>query len=89
MVVWPACRYRLLSALPGIRNFDLAPASWRVTHTIARMLHNVEQSRRRLLVCFSAIGLGATMLPGALWAQIHEGDQTRVTAEMLKGALAL
>ncbi len=56
---------------------------------IAPMLHDIEQSRRRLLSYFSGIGLGATMLPGVLWAQIQAGGEARVTAEMLTGALAL
>ena len=49
-----------------------------------------EETRRRFLNYFSGIGLGTTLLPGVLWAEMQqpEGDQ-KVTVEMLKAALAL
>ncbi len=46
-----------------------------------------DERRRRFLACFSSMGLGATLLPGVLWAQVQ--DAPAITAEMLKSALAL
>ena len=46
-----------------------------------------DEKRRRFLACFSGMGLGATLLPGVLWAQVQ--DAPAITAEMLKSALAL
>ena len=46
-----------------------------------------DEKRRRFLACFSSMGLGATLLPGVLWAQAQ--DAPAITAEMLKSALAL
>src|ERR1700686_5075016 len=48
-----------------------------------------DESRRRFLGYFSGIGLGGTLLPGVLWAQVQESGTQRVTAEMLKDSLAL
>src|SRR5579863_6682097 len=60
-------------------------------------LKNTGENRRRFLTYFSGIGLGSSLLPGALWAQIQarpqqgepEAAAPRVTAEMLRNALAL
>lgn len=51
---------------------------------------NITADRRRFLGFFSGIGLGGTLLPGVLWAQLQqqEGAQ-RITAAMLTDALAL
>ncbi len=38
---------------------------------------------------FAGLGLGSTLLPGVLWAQVNQAGQGRVTAEMLQAALAL
>ena len=46
-----------------------------------------DEKRRRFLACFSNMGLGATLLPRVLWAQVQ--DAPAITAEMLKSALAL
>jgi Asp-tRNA(Asn)/Glu-tRNA(Gln) amidotransferase A subunit family amidase len=64
-------------------------------------LKNTQNNRRRFLTYFSGIGLGSSLLPGVLWAQIQataqaapqqgqpEAPAPRVTAEMLRNALAL
>jgi Asp-tRNA(Asn)/Glu-tRNA(Gln) amidotransferase A subunit family amidase len=53
------------------------------------MLPNPAPSRRRLISYFSGIGLGATLLPGILWAEMQQEPEARVTPEMLRDALAL
>jgi Asp-tRNA(Asn)/Glu-tRNA(Gln) amidotransferase A subunit family amidase len=53
------------------------------------MLQSTGEARRRFLAYFSSIGLGATLLPGALWAQAQQSEAPEVTLEMLKSALAL
>jgi hypothetical protein len=50
---------------------------------------NLNESRRRFLNAFSGIGLGGTLLPGVLWAQMQQNGAQRVTPEMLRGALDL
>ncbi len=51
------------------------------------------ESRRRFLSFFSGIGLGGTLLPGVLWAQLQQAGSTAsaqpITHPMLKDALAL
>jgi Asp-tRNA(Asn)/Glu-tRNA(Gln) amidotransferase A subunit family amidase len=52
--------------------------------------HHNDDSRRRFLGVFSGVGLGATLLPGVLWAQLQQQSGTpRVTQAMLSDALAL
>jgi Asp-tRNA(Asn)/Glu-tRNA(Gln) amidotransferase A subunit family amidase len=47
-------------------------------------------NRRRFLAYFSGIGLGSSLLPGVLWAEMQDGGaEPRVTDEMLKNALAV
>jgi Asp-tRNA(Asn)/Glu-tRNA(Gln) amidotransferase A subunit family amidase len=48
-----------------------------------------DDSRRRFLAYFSGIGLGGTLLPGVLWAQAQQAGAQQITAEMLKGSLAM
>ncbi len=42
------------------------------------------QSRRRFLGYFSGIGLSSTLMPGALWAGVHETQDPKITPEMVK-----
>ena len=52
----------------------------------------IDESRRRFLNYFSAAGLSATLLPGALWAQAQQSDGVpapEFTQEMLQAALKL
>jgi Asp-tRNA(Asn)/Glu-tRNA(Gln) amidotransferase A subunit family amidase len=46
-------------------------------------------TRRRFIAYFSSAGLSTTLLPGVLWAKLQEQRASRVTAEMLKDALAV
>jgi len=48
-----------------------------------------EDSRRRFVRVFSGLGLGGTLLPGVLWAQVQQEGAQRVTQPMLANALAL
>jgi Asp-tRNA(Asn)/Glu-tRNA(Gln) amidotransferase A subunit family amidase len=52
-------------------------------------VHRCDSSRRRFLRYFSTIGLTSTLLPGALWARMQQEEAQRVTAAMLKDALAV
>jgi Asp-tRNA(Asn)/Glu-tRNA(Gln) amidotransferase A subunit family amidase len=52
-------------------------------------MKNSPASRRRFMAHFAGLGLGSTLLPGVLWGQVTQSGQGRVTAEMLKSALAL
>src|SRR5713226_4362068 len=47
----------------------------------------LHESRRRFLTAFSGLGLGGTLLPGVLWAQVQQTAAQRITPEMLRGAL--
>jgi Asp-tRNA(Asn)/Glu-tRNA(Gln) amidotransferase A subunit family amidase len=46
-------------------------------------------NRRRFLAYFSGIGMGSSLLPGVLWAEMQQESAPRVTDEMLKSALAI
>lgn len=48
-----------------------------------------EDTRRRFLSFFSGVGLGGTLLPGVLWAQLQQDGAQRITQPMLDSALAL
>ena len=48
-----------------------------------------EDTRRRFLSFYSGVGLGGTLLPGVLWAQLQQNGAQRITQPMLAGALAL
>ena len=50
-------------------------------------LHTTADRRRFLTAC-SSLGLGSTLLPGVLWAQIQPGTKT-VTIEMVRASAAL
>src|SRR5712691_6267616 len=46
-------------------------------------------TRRRFITYFSSVGLSSTLLPGVLWARLQEERAERITAAMLKDALAV
>ena len=48
-----------------------------------------DDTRRRFVSVLTGLGLGNTLLPGALLAQVQESTETRVTAAMLANALAI
>jgi Asp-tRNA(Asn)/Glu-tRNA(Gln) amidotransferase A subunit family amidase len=47
------------------------------------------ETRRRFVSALSGLGLGGTLLPGALLAQAQQSNDARVTAAMLADALAV
>ncbi|MBZ5622176.1 MAG: amidase [Acidobacteriia bacterium] len=53
------------------------------------MPHSQNEARRRFLACLSSFGLGGTLVPGVLWAQVQQTGAQQVTADMLKDALTL
>ncbi len=53
------------------------------------MTKTMDENRRRFLAFFSSAGLGSTLLPGVLWAEMQQEAEQRVTPEMLKEALAV
>jgi len=48
-----------------------------------------DATRRGFLNFFSGIGLGGTLLPGVLWAQMQQSGAQTITQAMLVDALAL
>ncbi|MBI4626484.1 MAG: amidase [Verrucomicrobia bacterium] len=52
-------------------------------------MRTLNNTRRRFIAHFAGLGLGSTLLPGVLWGQMNQAGQNRITAEMLKSALAL
>src|SRR3989442_15844665 len=52
-------------------------------------MKNMIEARRRFLAQFAGTGLTSTLLPGVLWMQIQQSGEPRITAEMLKTALAI
>ena len=51
-----------------------------------KTVRNHPQSRRRFLGYFSGVGLSSTLMPGALWAKVHETQDQTFTLEMVKAA---
>ena len=52
-------------------------------------MSNLDETRRRFLTHFSAIGLGTTLVPGVLWARMQDANTDRVTLAMITDALKL
>jgi len=48
-----------------------------------------DNTRRNFLGFFSGVGLGGTLLPGVLWAQMQQDGAQKITQPMLADALAL
>ena len=46
-------------------------------------------TRRGFITYFASVGLSSTLLPGVLWARVQEEKAERITAAMLKDALAV
>ena len=46
-------------------------------------------TRRGFISYFASIGLSSTLLPGVLWARVEQEKAERITAAMLKDALAI
>lgn len=47
------------------------------------------ETRRRFITHFAGAGLGATLAPGIIWAKMQEQGASRITLEMVTGALKL
>ncbi|HMD33779.1 MAG TPA: amidase [Vicinamibacterales bacterium] len=50
---------------------------------------NTDETRRRFLAHFSAIGLGSTLVPGIAWARMQDAGADRLTLAMITDALKL
>src|SRR5688572_20508468 len=50
---------------------------------------SIDATRRRFIAQFSSLGLGGTLLPGVLWAEMQQTGAQQITPEMLKNALAM
>jgi len=48
-----------------------------------------DETRRRFLGFFASAGLGGTLLPGVLWAQLQQDGAQTITEPMLQNALAI
>ncbi len=49
----------------------------------------IDETRRRFMTHFAGIGLGTTLLPGVLWAEMQQIGAQTITADMLKSSLAI
>ena len=56
---------------------------------IPMRMKNTSSSRRRFLLNFAGLGLGSTLLPGVLWAQMEQKGTSKITVAMLKEAAAV
>jgi len=52
-------------------------------------MQNLDETRRRFLASFSAIGLGSTLVPGIAWARMQDAGAERLTLAMVTDALKL
>lgn len=52
-------------------------------------MRTADETRRRFIAGFAGLGLGSSLLPGVLWGQMNDTGRVRITAEMLKTALAV
>jgi Asp-tRNA(Asn)/Glu-tRNA(Gln) amidotransferase A subunit family amidase len=49
----------------------------------------VDETRRRFMTHFAAIGLGATLAPGVIWARMQDAGAKTITLDMVTGAMKL
>src|SRR5689334_17539370 len=54
--------------------------------TSRRMTQTTTYDRRSFMAYFSSIGLGSTLLPGVLWAQLQQQQQPEITKETIAAA---
>jgi Asp-tRNA(Asn)/Glu-tRNA(Gln) amidotransferase A subunit family amidase len=52
-------------------------------------MKNSNETRRRFMAHFASIGLGSSLLPGVLWAQVQQNGAEKISPEMMKVALQL
>jgi Asp-tRNA(Asn)/Glu-tRNA(Gln) amidotransferase A subunit family amidase len=50
---------------------------------------SIDTTRRRFIAQFSSLGLGGTLLPGVLWAEMQQAGAEQITLEMLRHALVM
>src|SRR5262249_6586938 len=74
--------------LPTV-DFDRVRTYARCTFGRSTTMKKIDETRRRFMAHFAGIGLGSTLLPGVLWGQFQQSGSQRVSAEMLKSALAV
>ena len=53
------------------------------------MTPSIDETRRRFIAQFSSLGLGGTLLPGILWAEMQQTGTPQITAEMLASAITM
>ena len=49
----------------------------------------LDDTRRRFIAQFTSLGLGGTLLPGIVWAEMQQTGTQQITAEMLKNAITM
>src|SRR6266446_5199582 len=52
-------------------------------------MKNLTETRRRFMTHFAGIGLGATLVPGVLWARMQDAGAQSITLAMVTEALKL
>ena len=52
-------------------------------------MKNLDRTRRRFLATFTATGLGATLVPGVLWARVQDTGAPKITLAMVNEALKI
>lgn len=52
-------------------------------------MKNVDETRRRFMATFAATSLGATLVPGVLWARVQDAGASKVSLAMVTDALKL
>jgi Asp-tRNA(Asn)/Glu-tRNA(Gln) amidotransferase A subunit family amidase len=52
-------------------------------------MKNLDQTRRRFMATFAASGLGATLVPGVLWARMQDSGAQKITVAMVNEALRI
>jgi Asp-tRNA(Asn)/Glu-tRNA(Gln) amidotransferase A subunit family amidase len=50
---------------------------------------SIDATRRRFLAQCSSLGLGGTLLPGVLWAEVQRSGASQITMEMLQHSLVM
>src|SRR5215831_14879387 len=50
-------------------------------------MQNLKENRRRFMAHFAGIGLGATLVPGVLWAKMQDAGAQSITLAMITDAL--
>lgn len=52
-------------------------------------MKNIDETRRRFMATFAATSLGATLVPGVLWARVQDAGASKVSLAMVTDALKL